>query len=209
MISNSKSKNIAYIRVSADKQDLANQRNIILEYAHKQNLKIDRFLEVEISFKQSTKDRKIDELLETLKTGDTILVTEVSKMARNMLQFLNIMEGLNKRQIKVTFVNQLQLSTTGEHSQLLLTIYGYFAELERGFISTRTKQALSALKAKGIKLGRPFGSGKSKLDPYRSEIEALLKNGSTRKYIAQKYGLTVQSLGKWIEKHKIDAKPSY
>ena len=64
------------------------------------------------------------------------------------------------------------------------------AEIERDLISQRTKEALRARKAAGIKLGRPRGPGKSKLDPFRPEIEALLANGSTQKFIAQRYHTT-------------------
>jgi len=58
------------------------------------------------------------------------------------------------------------------------------AEIERDLISKRTKEALRVKKAAGMKLGRPKGTGKSKLDKYKIEIEALLKNGSTQKFIA-------------------------
>jgi hypothetical protein len=54
------------------------------------------------------------------------------------------------------------------------------AEIERDLISQRTKEALRFKKAQGMKLGRPTGPGKSKLDPYRPEIESLLANGSTK-----------------------------
>ena len=56
------------------------------------------------------------------------------------------------------------------------------AEIERDLISQRTKEALRAKKAAGVKLGRPRGPGKSKLDPFRKEIEELLANGSTQVY---------------------------
>jgi DNA invertase Pin-like site-specific DNA recombinase len=81
------------------------------------------------------------------------------------------------------------------------------AEIERDLISKRTKEALKALKAKGVKLGRPKGPGKSKLDKYREEIVALLKNGSTKAYVAKKYGTTLPNLYNWIRKNKIDIRP--
>jgi DNA invertase Pin-like site-specific DNA recombinase len=51
------------------------------------------------------------------------------------------------------------------------------AEIGRDLISQRTKEALRAKKAQGLKLGRPRGPGKSKLDAFRPEIEGLLANG--------------------------------
>ena len=58
-------KYIAYIRVSTDKQTLDNQKHKILEYAHNQNIKINKFLEIEVSSRKEQKDRLIDELFET------------------------------------------------------------------------------------------------------------------------------------------------
>ena len=75
------------------------------------------------------------------------------------------------------------------------------AEIERDLISKRTKEALQAKKAAGIKLGRPLGTGKSKLDKYRPEIEALLSNGTTQRYIAKRYGTTETNLHLWMKKH--------
>jgi hypothetical protein len=75
------------------------------------------------------------------------------------------------------------------------------AEIERDLISQRTKEALRFKKAQGMKLGRPTGPGKSKLDPYRPEIESLLANGSTQKFIARRYLTTEANLHNWLKKH--------
>ena len=74
------------------------------------------------------------------------------------------------------------------------------AEIERDLISKRTKEALRAHREKGVKLGRPKGPGKSKLDEYREEIIALLKNGSTKTYITKRYGSTLPNLYNWLKK---------
>jgi DNA invertase Pin-like site-specific DNA recombinase len=75
------------------------------------------------------------------------------------------------------------------------------AEIERDLISQRTREALLAKKKAGVKLGRPPGVGKSKLDKYRPEIEALLANGSTQKFIATRYHTTEANLSQWLKKH--------
>ena len=61
------------------------------------------------------------------------------------------------------------------------------AEIERELISSWTKEVLAVIKKSGVKLGRPKGAGKSKLDKYKPEIEALLANGSTQKFIANRF----------------------
>ncbi len=96
-----------------------------------------------------------------------------------MLQTLNIINELSERGVKITFVRQPELSTTGPHGKLLLAIYSYFAETERAYISLRTKQGLAAAKAKGKQLGRPKGSRNQErvLDPYRFEISGYLEMG--------------------------------
>ena len=81
------------------------------------------------------------------------------------------------------------------------------AEIERDLISARTKEALRARKASGLPLGRPKGPGKSKLDQFRPEIEALLANGSTQKFVAKRYNTTPGNLSNWMKKNGI-RKPS-
>jgi len=124
------------------------------------------------------KERKIGLLCQTLQSGDQLLVAELRRLGRNMLETLNLIEQLSQRGIKLIFVRQPELSTIGQHAKLLLAIYSYFAESERDFISTRTKQGLAAVKARGIKSGRPQGSKNKNgaiLLPYRAQIEQYLR----------------------------------
>ncbi len=74
------------------------------------------------------------------------------------------------------------------------------AEIERDLISQRTREALRVKKAAGMKLGRPKGPGKSKLDKYQPEIEALLANGATQRFIAKRYDTTEANLHNWLKK---------
>ena len=170
---------IGYIRVSTDSQDLEKQRHLLLEYAQRQQLLIDEFINVEMSSRKDTKERRIDELLTKLDEGDTLIVAELSRLGRNMLETLNIINRLGEQGVQIIFVRQPELSTLGSHTKLLLAIYSYFAEAEREYISLRTKQGLAAAKASGKKLGRPKGS-KNKdrvLDPFKQQIAEYLKLG--------------------------------
>ena len=170
---------IGYIRVSTDSQDLEKQRHLLLEYAQRQQLLIDEFINVEMSSRKDTKERRIDELLTKLDEGDTLIVAELSRLGRNMLETLNIINRLGEQGVQIIFVRQPELSTLGSHTKLLLAIYSYFAETERDFISIRTKQGLAAAKANGVQLGRPRGSKNKErtLDPYKEQIKHYLQMG--------------------------------
>ena len=171
---------IGYIRVSTDKQDLLKQKHLILEFAQKNQILVNDFIEVEISSRKDKVERRIDFLIESLEEGDMLLVAELSRLGRNMLETLNIINELSEKGIVIKFIRQPELSTDGNHTKLLLAIYSYFAESEREFISLRTKQGLNAAKASGKRLGRPAGSGNKKgrvLDPYKDQIFELLRMG--------------------------------
>ncbi len=173
-------KTIAYIRVSTDTQDLEKQRHQILEYAHHQKMRISEFIQLEISSRKDQTKRRIDEVQSKLSKGDYLLTTELSRLGRNMVETLNIITTLTDKGVKVVFVRQPELSTSGAHGKLIIAIYSYFAEAERDFISLRTKHALAVLKAKGVSLGRPKGSKNKagrRLDPVQSEIASYLAAG--------------------------------
>ena len=77
------------------------------------------------------------------------------------------------------------------------------AEIERRLISSRTKEALRARRASGLPVGQPKGPGKSKLDKHRLEIEALLANRSTQKFIAKRYNSSLANLANWMKKRGV------
>ena len=145
---------IGYIRVSTDKQDLGKQRHLLLEYAQQKQWVIQESIDAEVSSSRDIKERKIDKLRSKLQKGDILLVAELGRPGRNMLETLNVINELGESRINIIFARQPELSTAGPHTKLLLAIYSYFAEAERVYISMRTKQGLAAAKAEGKLLGR-------------------------------------------------------
>ena len=200
------SKYLAYIRVSTDKQSLENQKHRILEYAYENKIKIDDFIQIEISSRKNQKDRLLDDVFLRLKDYDTLIVTELSRLGRNMLEILNLIERFNKSNIRLIFVNQPELSTANNAlSKLLLSIYGYFAETEREIISERTKQGLAVARAKGKKLGRQKGQQvTSKYDEFKDKIEELYILGLSVQRIVDYIGIGTQaSLSTYIKTRNI------
>lgn len=171
------SKVIAYCRISSTVQDLQVQKQMLLEYAQRNKIMIDEFIESSVSSRLSLKERRVDELLGKLTKGDTLLVAELSRLGRCMLEVITLITDLAKNEIQVVFVRQPELSTTAGHGKLLLTIYAFFAETERDFISQRTKSGLATARAKGKLLGRPHGAKNlngSAFDAYKSELKKHL-----------------------------------
>lgn len=202
-------KNLAYIRVSSEKQSFENQKYKILEYAYNCNIRIHKFFEIEVSTKKEQKNRLIDELFEELKLGDTLIITELSRLGRNMLEILNLVDKFNRKEINLIFINQPELSTANPTlSKLLYSIYGYFAETEREMISERTKRGLAFAKAKGKLIGRQKGQlVKSKYDLHKDKIEELHKLGLSVQKIVNYIGIGTQpSLSKYIKTRIINNK---
>lgn len=107
---------IGYIRVIKDDQDLKKQRHLLLEYSQQQKLLIDEFIEIEISSRKNQSERRITELINKLQHGDLLLVAELSRLGRNMLETLNIIDELTQKGVKIIFIRQPELSTTGPHT---------------------------------------------------------------------------------------------
>ena len=202
--------NYAYLRVSTDQQDVDNQRHGILEYCNKQKITDLQFIEDTVSGKKKWKERKIGELIHnTMCPGDTLIVSEISRLARSTLQVLEILEVSAEQKLSVHIAKQNLVFTEKGNmtSTIMATVLGMVAQIEREFISMRTKEALAAKKAAGMELGRPKGkAAKVKLDDKRSEILSLLDKGVSKRSIAKIVDCAPSTLYDWFKRHKIAVK---
>ncbi len=200
------SKIVAYLRASTDKQDLNHQKLALLEFARKKSLSIHEFVEVTISSRKTTKQRRIDELMERLHETDTLIVTELSRLGRSTAEVISLVNALVNRGIRVIIVKQnLDISHQDLNSKVTLTLFSLFSELERDLISLRTKEALAAKKSQGQILGKPKGTiQKSKFDKNVDKIKELLGYGLSMRKIAKVLGYTNHiSLSTYINKRKL------
>lgn len=120
-----------------------------------------------------------------------------------MLECMEILSIAFQRGIRLYAVKGNWRLDDSIQSKIVAMAFSMAAEIERDLISQRTREALAARKLAGIKLGRPRGAGTSKLDRFRPEIEALLNNGSTQRFIAKRYGTTPSNLNRWLKQHKL------
>ena len=191
---------IAYLRVPTTDQDLKKNRYDILQLANDKGLGKVQWVEETVSGRVSWHQRKIAEVLERLQRGDTLIVSELSRLGRSMLECMEILSIAFQKGINLYSVKGNWRLDNSIQSKIVAMAFSMAAEIERDLISQRTKEALAARKKAGITLGRPRGNGRSKLDGYLPEIEALLKNGSTQKFIARRYGTTESNLSRWMHK---------
>jgi len=193
----------AYLRVSTVEQDTGKNKADILSFANDRQFGNVEFVEEQISGKVSWKNRKISQIIDDLESGDRLIVPELSRLGRSLLDIMEILSVAKRKGISIYDVkNKTELNGSFQ-AEIMATIFGIAAQIERDLISARTIEGLKAARTKGSILGRPKGPGKSKLDPFRPEIEALLKNGATKAYIARRYHSSEVNFFNWLKKNKI------
>lgn len=198
-----KPKTLGYYRGSTNKQDIDNQKLEVLEYARKHDIKVDDFIAITISTRKTSKQRRIDELVEKLNKGDTLITTELSRLGRSTAEVIHLVNTLLQKGVRVILTKKnMDISKHDMSSKILVTLFSLMAELERDFVSLRTKEALAAKKAKGVKLGKPKGTiQKSMYDQDREKIEAWLQLGLSARKISRNLGYgTYISLNTYINK---------
>ena len=185
----------SYLRVSTTDQDTDKNKLEILKFANIKKLGNVEFIEEQISGKANYKNRQLGALLEKMKKEDVLIVPELSRIARSITQIFEVIEitkqkGVALYSLKENFSNKDDSIT----STVATTIFALVAQIERDLISLRTKEALVAKKAMGIKLGRPKGKGKSKLDEHKEDILKLIELKVPKTIIAKQYNTSVVNL---------------
>jgi DNA invertase Pin-like site-specific DNA recombinase len=196
-------KTVAYLRVSTADQNTEKNKSEILLFTNNRKFGNVEFIEETVSGKKSWKERKLKGIVDGLGEGDRLIVPELSRLGRSMLEIMEILAVAKERGIHIYDIKGNWELNGSIQSKVMAMVFSIAAEIERDLISSRTKEALRARKAAGVKLGRPKGPGKSKLDQYREEIIALLKTGSTKTYLARKYGTSLPNFYNWMNKNKI------
>ncbi len=149
---------IAYLRVSTGKQTLANQQNEISKFTDSRNLHVDRWVTEIVSGKKSGRERKLGALIRRMKKGDTLIVTELSRLSRTLTDIMTIVGELLKKEVKLYSTKDRYSFDDTINSKVLCFAFGLVAEIERNLISMRTREALALRREQGIVLGRRKGS---------------------------------------------------
>ena len=118
-----------------------------------------------------------------------------------MFECMEILSIATQRGIRVYALKGNWELSNSIQSKIIAMAFSMAAEIERDLISARTKEALRAKKAAGIKLGRPKGSGKSKLDKHKTEIHARIEFGESQASVARKFKTSPSNMHSWLQKH--------
>ena len=186
--------NIGYIRVSSNKQTLQHQRFEIENFALKNGIKIDTWVEEKISSRKALEKRQLGELLNNLKENDVLITCEISRLGRSLLEVMKILETCLNKNCQVWTLKENYRLGNDIQSKVLAFAFGLAAEIERQLISERTKSSLANIKASGKKLGRPFNSKNQK------RIQALIKKGVSKSQIAKIFGVERATLRRYMLK---------
>jgi DNA invertase Pin-like site-specific DNA recombinase len=199
---------IGYIRVSSDKQTVDNQRLAILDYCNNRDIKVDDWIEVNMSTRRTPAQRRIDELLDLLQGGDRLIVAELSRLARSVGQVAVLVDQLLKNKVRFISIKE-RIELNGKHdiqSKTIITMFSLFSEIERDLISERTKEGLKRARAEGKLLGRPKGTrGKSKLDGKEKDIKKYLELGVNKTNIARIFGVGWTTLNHFIKTRELNS----
>lgn len=198
--------NYGYIRVSTDKQTTENQKFEIQNYARKGNIHISEWIEETISATRKLEDRKFGQLLQKMQRGDQLVITELSRLGRNLMQIMSILHGCMEKEIQVVTIKERYELGNNINSKVLAFAFGLSAEIERNLISQRTKEALARLRSEGVVLGRPKGkkSATLKLTGKEDEIIALLRKRISHSGIARILNVHRLTVSSFIKNKKLN-----
>ena len=183
---------IAYLRVSTGKQNPENQRDEIRRFAEEKNITIDQWVIETASGKLAPQKRKLGRVLRRMKKGDTLIVSEISRLSRSLTEIMTIMGQCLEKEISIYTTKERYTFDNSINSKVLCFAFGLVAEIERNLISMRTKEALAVKKAEGVRLGRRPGSNvKIELIEQNEErIARMLDSGMSITQMCRKIGIS-------------------
>ncbi|MBO5039051.1 MAG: recombinase family protein [Alphaproteobacteria bacterium] len=188
-----------YIRVSTEKQCLENQHHEIELFLQKQDLAVGKWVKEVISSRKPLEQRKLGKILDKLNEGDILVATEISRLGRNLLEVMGILQVCLEKRCEVWTLKENYRLGADIQSKVLAFAFSLASEIERQLISERTRNSLKRLKDEGKHLGRPFGFSYRKLKKKHYRIKALLKQNVSKAEIARLMGCTWSTLHRYIQ----------
>lgn len=190
-----------YIRVSTEKQTVENQKLAILDYCKKNGIDYIEWCAETRSGTIDYKKRFLGKLTETLQEGDTLIVTEISRLGRSITMIFDFMQRMIQTGVTVVALkNNFTLTRDDITAKVLLFAFGLSAEIERNLISERTKLGLERARNAGKHLGRMKGKpGPRKLDGKTKLIRQYLREGRSKLSISREFNVSSTTLYTYMQ----------
>jgi putative DNA-invertase from lambdoid prophage Rac len=194
----------AYLRVSTDKQTTDQQRFEILKYADANNLIIDYWIEETVRGTRKVSDRKLGQLIAAMHAQDVLLVTELSRLGRSLMEVMSILHTLMERAVTVQTLKEGYTLGNTLNAKILAFAFRLAAEVERAMISQRTKEALARKRSEGKRLGRPKGSRSktTKLTGKEAIIAELVAKQVSMSAIARILGVHRKTIAHYLQQQR-------
>ena len=195
---------VAYIRVSTELQSYEGQQFQIENWCRKRGWEIDRWVQEKASGTVGLQKRTLGQLLRRMKKGDVLVCTELSRLGRNMMMVMSILNNCSQRGIQLYSIKDNFELADSLNAKIIAFAFSLAAEIERNLISSRTREALAARKQAGIKLGRPFGPSKEReaFEARREEILKAREKGVTISSLAKELGIHPNTLSRYLKEVK-------
>ena len=184
---------IAYIRVSTELQTYDGQKYEIEKWTRQRQWQVDHWVLEKVSGTRQLDKRTLGKLLRKMKSGDVLVCTELSRLGRNMMMVMSILNTCSQKGIRIYSIKDNFELSDSLNAKIIAFAFSLAAEIERNLISQRTREALAAKRAAGVKLGRPFGKSRE-----RKRFEQ--KEAYIRAQLAQ--GVTIGSLAEELHVHR-------
>ena len=194
---------VAYLRVSTEKQFLENQREEIVRFAERNGMSIDKWYTETVSGSVSSKERKLSGVLDKMRPGDSLIVTEISRLSRTLLEIMTILNSCIKKGVILYSTKEGYVFQNDINSKVLGFAFGLMAEIERNLISMRTKEALARRQQEGKHLGRKKGDlPKMKiLAENKKQLLKEQKKGTSCSELARRMGVSRTTMFRFLH-HK-------
>ena len=145
---------IAYLRISTSRQHLDNQADEIRRFARSRDMHIDRWVTEIVSGKKDQRERKLGRVIRQLKPGDTLIVTEISRLSRTLTEIMAIMGRCLEKQITIYSTKDGYAFDNTINSKVLCFAFGLVAEIERNLNRIESRIDRSATDARSCTLQR-------------------------------------------------------
>lgn len=190
----------AYIRVSTELQSYEGQRYEIEQWASCREWEIDKWVQEKVSGTKDLKKRTLDGLLKRMKRHDILICTELSRLGRNMMMVMSILNTCSQKGIKIYSIKDNFELSDSLNAKIIAFAFSLAAEIERNLISQRTREALAAKRAAGVKLGRPFGKSRERkrFEQKEAYIRAQLAQGVSIGRLADELHVHRNTLSRYL-----------